>query len=122
MFLKRPVTRVVSPSRMNRKARTMDGPAPTASVYIPHMAHMLKDLMICAFCVFPSTDSTLKMIPYMIPRCRPERARMCEAPLDRNASVIWSGMSDLSPIINAFTIAFVSGLLKPIESIVLLMS
>ena len=52
-----------------------------------------------------------------MPRCRPESASICDAPLSLKAWVISFGMSDLSPVIRAFMMAFVSGLLNPILSI-----
>ena len=53
----------------------------------------------------------------MIPRCSPERARICEAPLVRNALTVSVGMSLRFPVSRAFMIAFVFSLRNPMSSI-----
>ena len=118
VLLKRPHSRAVSPMRMNRNALTIDAPAPVARVYRPHARTIVIERAARAEGLFPSTESSFVRMPYIIPRCSPDRARICEAPLSRNASVMCLGISVLSPIIRAFMMAFVSGLLNPMLSII----
>ena len=42
---------------MKMKARTMDGPAPVATVYAPQMPTMMTDLMATALRDFPKKNS-----------------------------------------------------------------
>ena len=53
----------------------------------------------------------------MIPRCSPDSARMWEAPLFLNASVISGGISLRFPVSKAFIRALVLSVSKPIESV-----
>ena len=48
---------------------------------------------------FPSSESMTESSPYMIPRCRPDKARMCDAPLLLNADfkkIVFSGSGSAS--------------------------
>ena len=116
---KRPVMSAVSPRRMNRNARTIEGPAPTANVYMPHADIVMTERKRRAEGELPIKEESLTIIPYIIPRCSPDNARIWEAPLSLKASVILGGMSVLSPMIRAFIIAFVTGLLKLTASMAL---
>ena len=52
-----------------------------------------------------------------MPRCRPERASICDAPLFLKASVIHPGMSLLSPVIRALAMALAFLSVKGMRSI-----
>lgn len=116
VFLKRLYILAVSPVRMKTNALTIDAPAPVARVYSPQTRIVAEDRIFCAHGEFPIMESDLLRMPYMIPRCRPDRANMCDAPLSLNALVMCFGISDLSPVIKALMIALVSGLLNEIVS------
>lgn len=76
VFLKRLDILAVSPIRMKINALTMEAPAPVARVYSPHIMIVAADLNFCAYGEFPMMKSDLLRIPYMIPRCSPDRARI----------------------------------------------
>lgn len=116
MLLYRPVMRAVSPIVMNRRARTVDGAAPVAKVYKPQNVTMMVDLKDDAAGLFPIMLVSLFTMIYIIPRCRPDRARIWDAPLERKASVILDGIPLLSPVRRAFIMADVSGCLKGMPS------
>ena len=56
---------------------------------------------------FPSNESITESSPYMIPRCRPDKARMCDAPLLLNADFTSGLIPDRSPVIRAEIMLFV---------------
>ena len=47
------------------------------------------------------------MIPYMMPRCSPESARIWEAPLSLNMEIVSGDIPVRSPVIRAVIIPFV---------------
>ena len=47
---------------MKMKARTMDGPAPVAAVYAPHMPTTITDLMATALRDFPKKNNNRLII------------------------------------------------------------
>ena len=104
----RPVTDAASPSRMKRKARTIEGEAPVIRTKNPEHATVIEERMMTARLPRPVRDNNLLIIRYMIPKCIPDRARMCEAPLWRNVSIVALPRPLLSPVRSAFMSAAVS--------------
>lgn len=101
---------------MNMKARVSDGLAPVARVYMPVRATVQRDLARLAAGLFPKTEQSLSISPYSMPRCRPDRASMCEAPLFRKSSTVSLSRWLLSPQISALTRAAQASFLNPILS------
>ena len=101
---------------MNMKARVSDGLAPVARVYMPVRATVQRDLARLAAGLFPKTEQSLSISPYSMPRCRPDRASMCEAPLFRKSSTVSLSSRLLSPQISALTRAAQASFLNPILS------
>ena len=64
----RPLALAASPMTMNRKARTIDAPAPVARTYRPHAAIVMHGRIMRKIEEFPKMDSAFLRIPYMIPR------------------------------------------------------
>lgn len=106
----------VSPTSMNSNARIMDAPAPVAAVYIPHIVMVINARILLAFALWPSIVRSFELIPYMMPRWSPERARMCDAPLSRNADKVSGDIPERSPDSRAEMIWFVAIFLNGIFS------
>ena len=53
---------------MNRNALVMEAPAPVIAVYSPQDAMIRKALILLARGQCPINDSSLEMIPYIIPK------------------------------------------------------
>ena len=92
---------------MKINARTSESPAPVDNVYIPHKHMIIAERSILIFLLLPNSAKDFDKIPYMIPRCRPDNASMCDAPLSRKAFFISSDKSALSPVNKAFVNEFV---------------
>ena len=67
--------------------------------------------------LLPKMPNSFDTIMCMIPKCSPDKARMCEAPLVRKTDVISFGMSARLPVRSAFISALVSEELNPMLSI-----
>lgn len=105
-----------SPRMMNRNALEIDGPAPVAAVYIPQRQMISVDLAFLADGLFPRNESRYDMRLYIIPRCSPESARICDAPLSLNVDNVVLLMSLRSPVTSAFSMPFALLLLNGRES------
>lgn len=108
--------RDISLITIKKKALVMEAPAPVIMVYIPHDDIMRNVRILFAYRLCPKNGSIQDIMPYMMPRWRPDKARMCEAPLSRNVEIISGDISDLSPVISADMISFVAMFLNGIFS------
>ena len=107
-LVSRPAIFADSLSEMNSSALTRDADAPVMSVYHAEIRIIRHDLVFLTAGKFPKTDVIFSSIQYITPRCIPERASMCDAPLSLNASFIVLLTSDLSPDSRAFARALQS--------------
>ncbi len=102
---------------MKMKALVMESPAPVAKVYVPQSSIVRMERMRTAAGEFPANARLLLIIMYIMPRCSPDRASICEAPLERNDSAVSAERLLRSPVRSAFMTAFVPESEKAIVSI-----
>ena len=72
--------------------------------------------MILTDVLLPATDKIRAMMPYIIPMCSPDKASICDAPLERKAVMVSREIPLRSPVIRAFMISTVSLLLNGMVS------
>lgn len=87
---------------MNRNALTIDGPAPVASTYMPDISIVEQHRILYAGTVLPRMANGLEITMYSTPRCSPDRARICEAPLLLNAVTVELSSPSFLPVRRAF--------------------
>ncbi len=92
-------------SRMKRNARTIDGDAPVISVKNPAPEMITADLVFLTEGELPNIASIRERSIYMIPRCIPDNARRCDAPLSLNIFLVLPSSPLRSPVRNAQTSA-----------------
>ena len=102
---------------MKMKALVIESPAPVAKVYVPQSSIVSMERMRSAAGEFPANARLLLIIMYIMPRCSPDRASICDAPLERNDSAVSAERLLRSPVRSAFMTAFVSESEKAIVSI-----
>lgn len=102
---------------MKMKALVMESPAPVANVYVPQSSIVRIERRRSAAGEFPANVRLLVIIMYIMPRCSPDRASICDAPLERNDSAVSGGRLLRSPVRSAFMTAFVTESEKDIVSI-----